>query len=106
MCQHVRRQDTQTADLAHWTQIRTTAPLTEATAQRQLWAAARFTCGPQSPLPTLLLSSAGDHLVHPHCTARLATAWQAPHHQHPRACHDLPHDDAGWVVQRVVDATP
>ena len=97
------RQDTQAADLAHWTQIRKTTPVDEANAQRQLWAAARFICAPHRPrYPTLLLSSASDHLVHPHCTERLATAWQAPHHQHPWAGHDLPHDDAGWVVERVM----
>lgn len=101
------RQDTQATDLADWAHIRKTTPVAEANAQRQLWAAARFSCAPQRPpCPTLLLSSASDHLVHPQCTTRLATAWQAPHHQHPWAGHDLPHDDPGWVVERVVDSAP
>ena len=101
------RQDTQTTDLADWAHIRKTTLVAEVNAQRQLWAAARFNCGPLRPAcPTLLLSSASDHLVHPHCTHRLATAWQAPHHQHPWAGHDLPHDDASWVVQRVMAAAP
>jgi pimeloyl-ACP methyl ester carboxylesterase len=100
------RLDTQATDLADWAQIRKTTPVAEANAQRQLWAAARFTCAPQRPsCPVLLLSSASDHLVHPHCSKRLATAWQTPHHQHPWAGHDLPHDDAAWVVQRVAEAT-
>ena len=98
------RHDTQATDLAHWAHLRKTTPVTEANAQRQLWAAARFICAPlRPPCPTLLLSSGSDHLVHPHCTGRLATAWQALHHQHPWAGHDLPHDDARWLVQRVMD---
>ena len=101
------RQDTRAADLANWAQIRKSAPVAPAYAQRQLWAAARFTCAAQRPTcPVLLLSSASDHLVHPRCTERLANAWQAPHHQHPWAGHDLPHDDASWVVQRVMRFDP
>ena len=102
-----KRLDTRATDLADWTRIRKTIPVTKANAQRQLWAAARFVCAPQRPnCPTLLLSSASDSLVHPRCTTRLASAWQAYHHHHPWAGHDLPHDDAGWVVQQLANAAP
>ena len=100
------RVDTKTADIAAWQHIRKTAPVLQANAQRQLWAAARFCCATQPPTcPTLILSSAGDHLVHPDCSKRLASAWLAPHQQHPWAGHDLPHDDARWLLQQIADAT-
>ena len=91
------------ADVAAWIRIRKTAPVSPVNAWRQLWATARFSCAAQPPrCPTLSLSSAADGLVHPHCSARVAAAWQAVHHQHPWAGHDLPHDDPDWVCQRIV----
>lgn len=89
-------------DLAAWSRIRSSAPVSAANAWRQLWAAARFcSAAAPPPCPALVLSSARDQLVHPLCSARLAQAWQAEHHQHPWAGHDLPHDDADWVCQRL-----
>jgi hypothetical protein len=49
----------------------------------------------------LVLSSTADRLVDTRCSAALAAAWLAPHYRHPWAGHDLPHDDAPWVAQRV-----
>ena len=98
-CQHQTLRD---QDLAAWARIRSSAPVSAANAWRQLWAAARFcSAAAPPPCPTLVLSSARDQLVHPLCSARLAQAWQAEHHQHPWAGHDLPHDDADWVCQRL-----
>ncbi|MBA4328406.1 MAG: alpha/beta hydrolase [Polaromonas sp.] len=97
-----RRTDTRQQDIAAWQQIRRSAPVAAGNAWRQLWAAARFSAAPAAPAcPVLLLSSAGDGLVHPRCSAALARAWQAPHHIHPWAGHDLPHDDSGWVCQTI-----
>lgn len=99
-----RRSDTLEQDLAAWQQIRRSAPVSAGNAWRQLWAAARFSAAATAPAcPVLLLSSAGDSLVHPRCSAALALAWQADHHIHPWAGHDLPHDDPGWVFQRVAN---
>lgn len=89
------------ADIAAWIQIRRDAPVSAANAWRQLKAAAAFTMTAPPACPTLVLSSAADHLVHPRCSARLAQAWQAVHHTHPWAGHDLPHDDAEWVCRRI-----
>lgn len=90
------------ADIAAWVHIRQTAPVSTGNAGRQLLAAARFSSGPQAPsCPTLLLSSNADRLVNPRCSQRVAEAWQAAHQRHPWAGHDLPHDDAGWVCQRI-----
>jgi pimeloyl-ACP methyl ester carboxylesterase len=90
------------ADIAAWTDIRRSAPVSSSSAARQLWAAARFSCAPAKPAcPVLVLSSNADHLVHPLCSSRLAIAWQASHHQHPWAGHDLAHDDGEWVCTRI-----
>ncbi|CAN7183244.1 alpha/beta fold hydrolase [Polaromonas sp. LjRoot131] len=88
-------------DLAAWIRIRQDAPVSAANAWRQLKAAAAFTMAAPPACPVLVLSSAADHLVHPRCSARLAQAWQAAHHEHPWAGHDLPHDDADWVCRRI-----
>jgi pimeloyl-ACP methyl ester carboxylesterase len=89
-------------DLALWRQIRKSAPVSSANALRQLLAAARFSCAEQTPrCPALVLSSGADQLVNPVCSTQLAKAWQAEHRSHPWAGHDLPHDDAPWLVEQV-----
>ncbi|WP_118184812.1 alpha/beta fold hydrolase [Paraburkholderia phosphatilytica] len=90
------------ADLAAWTAIRTSAPVSRANALRQLWAAATFRAAREAPSnPVLVLSSRGDQLVDPVCSAQLARAWRVPHIEHPAAGHDLPHDDAAWIAARI-----
>ena len=89
-------------DLMQWRQIRKSAPVSSANALRQLLAAAQFTCAEQTPrCPALVLSSGADQLVNPVCSTQLAKAWQAEHRSHPWAGHDLPHDDAQWLVEQV-----
>ena len=89
-------------DLATWLEIRKSAPVDAANALRQLIAAARFRSAPAPPrCPVLVLSSTLDRLVDARCSAALATSWLAPHYRHPWAGHDLPHDDAPWVAQRI-----
>lgn len=101
------RSDTRAADVAAWKHVRQTAPVQESNAQRQLWAAARFACACSPPVcPTLVLSSAGDQLVHPRCSQQLSNAWSVAHALHPWAGHDLPHDDAQWVVDQVIAQWP
>jgi pimeloyl-ACP methyl ester carboxylesterase len=99
-CNRATQED---ADIAAWTRIRKDAPVSAANVWGQLKAAAAFTMTAPPLCPTLVLSSAADHLVHPRCSARLAGAWQAVHHIHPWAGHDLPHDDADWVCRRIAD---
>jgi pimeloyl-ACP methyl ester carboxylesterase len=96
-----RRLTTRDEDVAAWTRIRQGAPVSAANAWRQLWAAARFCAATPPPCPVLVLSSRADGLVHPRCSTRLAQAWQAEHHAHPWAGHDLPHDAAAWVCRRI-----
>jgi pimeloyl-ACP methyl ester carboxylesterase len=90
------------ADLAAWMAIRQSAPVSAINALRQLIAAACFRSASTPPrCPVLVLSSTADRLVDARCSAALAAAWLAPHYRHPWAGHDLPHDDAPWVAQRV-----
>lgn len=100
-CNQAAQRDT---DLVAWQRIRRSAPVSSANALRQLMAAARFVCTPQTPrCPALVLASRADRLVNPLCSTQLAAAWQVAHHIHPWAGHDLPHDDGEWVCERVAD---
>ncbi|MRW93303.1 alpha/beta fold hydrolase [Duganella sp. FT80W] len=88
--------------LTRWLTFQREYPVTRANALRQLWAAARFRAPATRPtMPLLVLSSAGDQLVDPRCSASLASAWQAAHMVHPGAGHDLPLDAGDWVAQAV-----
>ena len=90
------------ADLDTWSEIRRSKPVSRGNALRQLWAAARFTADAAKPrCPLLILSSRGDRLVAPVCSAKLAAAWGAQHVEHPWAGHDLPHDDPAWTGEQV-----
>lgn len=90
--------------LQRWLDWQRDSPVTRANALRQLWAAARYR-GPAArpPVPLLILSGAGDRLVDPSCSRRLAQAWSAPHLVHPDGGHDLPLDAGPWVAQAVAD---
>ncbi|USX26536.1 alpha/beta hydrolase [Oxalobacteraceae bacterium OTU3CINTB1] len=88
--------------LNRWLGYQREFPVTRANALRQLWSAARFRAPAARPaVPLLVLSSAGDQLVDPRCSRRLAEAWQAEHREHPDAGHDLPLDDGAWVAGQV-----
>lgn len=92
------RRDTLAADVETWRAIRESAHVSRANALRQLAAAARFKARGVPRCAVLVVSSRGDRLVNPVCSARLARAWGAPHLEHPWAGHDLPHDDPQWLV--------
>jgi pimeloyl-ACP methyl ester carboxylesterase len=93
--------------LAAWIALRAARPVTLANALRQLVAAARHRVAMQPPaVPLILLCSAGDGLVDPACSRRLAQRWQVPLAEHPSAGHDLPLDDPQWVVEQVRCLSP
>jgi pimeloyl-ACP methyl ester carboxylesterase len=95
--QTCNRRDTLADDLAEWRAIRADAQVSRANALRQLQAAVCFEAAGVPQMPALVLSSRGDRLVNPICSARLAEAWRAAHAVHSWAGHDLPHDDPDWV---------
>ena len=88
--------------LAAWTAWRNEHPVSRGNALRQLWAASRYRAPARKPCArTLVLASAQDALVDPHCSRRLAQLWHADFAEHPRAGHDIPLDDGVWVVEQV-----
>lgn len=87
--------------VANWQLWQQQRPVSNLNTLRQLWAASRFKVPPAPACPTLLLSSRGDKLVSPQCTAALARYWHVPHIQHAWAGHDLPLDDANWLVAQL-----
>ena len=87
-----------------WVDIRAQRPVSAANALRQLVAAARYQAPATAPQTrVLLLASRHDALVSSRCSEAIAAAWRAPLKVHPRAGHDLPLDDAAWVIARVQD---
>ncbi len=87
-----------------WVALRAKHPVSTGNALRQLCAAARYRAPEGAPaLPLRVLVGAGDMLVDPGCSRRLAQAWQLPMAEHPTAGHDLALDDPNWVVAQVAD---
>ena len=85
----------------HWEQLALKHPVAPGNALRQLWAASRYRPPAGRPaVPLLVLSAAGDGLVSPRCSQRLAAHWQLPLVTHPDAGHDLPLDDPAWVIEQ------
>jgi pimeloyl-ACP methyl ester carboxylesterase len=88
--------------LRDWIALRRERRVSRANALRQLIAAARFRAPAQRPSkPVLVLASTRDALVDVRCSRTLACAWQCDFAEHPEAGHDLPLDDARWVVEQV-----
>ena len=90
--------------LPAWLDLRRQHPITRTNAIRQLWAASRFRAPePMPSAPTLVLTSSGDELVSSTCSRAIAQQGNWPVQIHPTAGHDLPLDDAAWVVDQVRD---
>jgi pimeloyl-ACP methyl ester carboxylesterase len=90
------------AVVAAWIGFRREHGVSRCNALRQLVAAARFRAPPVRPIERILiLASTRDALVDVRCSRSLARAWQCPLFEHPDAGHDLPLDDAPWVVERI-----
>lgn len=88
--------------LPHWIALRALHPVTRLNALRQLFSAARYRALATQPIPpVLLLTSACDGLVSSQCSATLAQRWQCSLQRHPTAGHDLPLDDAPWVLAQI-----
>lgn len=94
--------------LHDWVALRRQRPVSATNALLQLWAAARYTAPVTVPLAPvsgtpriLLLASHNDRLVSSQCSQAIARAWGVPLRMHPSAGHDLPLDDAQWVIEQV-----
>ena len=85
-----------------WAAYRRERPVSAANALRQLWAAARFVAPATPPRArVLVLTSTHDQFVDTRCSLALARAWRYRIESHPWAGHDLPLDDAPWVIDQV-----
>jgi pimeloyl-ACP methyl ester carboxylesterase len=99
---HLTTRQTSDEVLPLWLFLRQVSPVSKPNAIRQLIAAARFRASTAHPsVPTLLLASQQDQLVSVECSKAIAKSWQCPLKLHPTAGHDLPLDDAEWVIRQV-----
>lgn len=95
--------DKRASILDHWVALRRECPVTRRNALRQLWAASRYRVAAKPAVRLLILASAQDRLVNPHCSRRLVLRWDSDFAEHPGAGHDIPLDDGPWVARRVRD---
>ncbi|MEB0029325.1 alpha/beta hydrolase [Undibacterium sp. RTI2.1] len=101
-----KQADTQQAPalLKRWVAYAEEYPIRRGNILRQLAAALRYRAPYAAPpMPTLLLAGLGDDLVNPACSRQLAELWSCEIKLHPSAGHDLPLDDAGWVMQQIAN---
>ena len=89
--------------LPAWTAWARECPVPRRAALRQLLAAARYSAVEKPAVPLLILAAAGDRMVHPRCSQRLARAWGAELAWHPSAGHDLALDAGDWLARTVGD---
>lgn len=90
------------AIVRRWIALRHQHPVSAGNAIRQLLAAARYQPPAEAPRQELLLlGSTSDLLVDIECSRSIARHWSIPLIEHPTAGHDLPLDDAEWVVEQV-----
>ncbi|MCB5196761.1 alpha/beta fold hydrolase [Deefgea salmonis] len=85
--------------LPQWIAYQQQYPIRRSNILRQLFAALRYRSRLNCPaVPLQLLASQCDQLVSAQCSQTLAQRWQIPLYRHPSAGHDLPLDDAAWVL--------
>jgi pimeloyl-ACP methyl ester carboxylesterase len=88
--------------LPEWAKIAVERPISYKNFFNQLLAASRFGgLTVDTEVPVLLLNSLGDRLVDPSCSTRLHEKFNWPIKRHPWGGHDLPWDDANWVLDRI-----
>lgn len=99
-----RMAGSRTQILEAWTAWRREHTVSRRNALRQLWAASRYRAPTRKPaVRMLVLAAAGDALVDPRCSRRLARLWRTDFAEHPVAGHDIPLDDGAWVARQVRD---
>ncbi|MFZ6748732.1 alpha/beta fold hydrolase [Undibacterium sp. Ren11W] len=90
------------AILEQWLSYAKLCTITRSNILRQLYAAIRYRAAPVAPaVPLLLLGGQHDQLVNVQCSITLAQRWLCPLKLHPSASHDIPLDDAAWVIQQI-----
>lgn len=96
------RTENMQATLEQWVAYAKECPVTRANILRQLKAAFSYRAATIKPhIPVLLLAGQQDQLVNAKCSHTLAQHWGCVIRLHPTAGHDLPLDDASWLVHQV-----
>lgn len=78
-------------------------PLLPKNVIRQLWAAAHSRFPQSCPGSVVLVASERDHMVSVKASQNLANLWKCPIIYNKWAGHDIPFDDADWLVQQISD---
>lgn len=87
--------------IENWAKIMRLRPVLPINFGRQLTAGFLFR-GPKTiQVPTLVLVSTTDQLVHPDCSRVLRKKWGVNLYEHSWAGHDLICDDPEWVAKKV-----
>lgn len=87
---------------APWVRFADEHPLRWRNVFVQLIAASRYKGPTSAPVHDVFFyNAAGDRLVKPGCTARIAHRWKKPLLTHPSAGHDLPADDPSWLEHSI-----
>lgn len=87
--------------LWRWQQLALAQPLRKSAVLKQLWAASRYQLASTPTCHGLVMVSDGDQLVSPRCSERLAQTLHWPLVRHTSAGHDLPLDDAPWLIAQL-----
>ncbi len=85
-----------------WVRLAGLRPLPSRSFFAQLFAAASWRAPATCSTPLLVLCSAGDRLVAPSCSHRLAKHYNCPLEEHPTAGHDITTDAPEWVAAAIV----
>lgn len=86
----------------HWGKRGQKYPTNPVNFVRQLILASRIRLRMPPPhVPTLLLVSGQDRVVHPDCSKKISKAWGVPMKVHPTAGHDMTLEDPAWVLDQV-----
>ena len=105
------RPDREADVVSLWTELAQARPIRAATAARHLLAAGRFrldrrTAASADGPPILMLVGQKDAMVSPTCSLALARRLGAAVRTHDSAGHDLPLDDADWVIDQIAGWRP
>jgi pimeloyl-ACP methyl ester carboxylesterase len=76
-------------------------PVSRSNLLRQLSLATKIHFPEKAPVPTVILTSLGDRLVHHSCSEKIAKMWNLQPHIHGSAGHDISLDDSDWVIQKI-----
>ncbi|MEE2670697.1 MAG: alpha/beta hydrolase [Bdellovibrionota bacterium] len=84
-----------------WVEIADSMKLSRLNLIKQLFAASKFKLPKKLQVPYTALASKGDRFCDYSCSEKIARRYNAPLFLHESAGHDLPTDDAKWVIEKL-----